>query len=80
MCNDRLRLMLEVDVVQQLRFWAKFSFSRVLLVFGFAFGLDLCFALLSIIYPLKYSSTLLAIRLRAHGTEDVFHKVYYVEV
>jgi hypothetical protein len=26
MCNDRLRLMLEVDVVQQLRFWAKFPF------------------------------------------------------
>jgi len=23
MCNDRLRLMLEVGVVQQLRFWAK---------------------------------------------------------
>lgn len=31
MCNDRLRLMLEVDVVQQLRFWAKISFSHVLL-------------------------------------------------
>jgi hypothetical protein len=57
-----------------------FEATQCLTCFDFGFGLDICFALLSIIYPLRYSSTLLAIRLRAHGTEYVFHKVFYVEV
>lgn len=97
MCNDRLRLMLEVDVVQQTALLGKtFLFScltsmtrglrrcfeamHCLTCFRFGLGLDLCVALLSIIYPLRYSPTWMAIRLRAHGTEDVFHTVFYVEV